>query len=755
MCRVCSKGPAPYKTIAEHYKYAHNLSISSSIQDDLTTQINIPAMDFVSSTRKHTRNFIQQKPVSHSSNLKPKQNSEKAPISNSNNTSRSAAKPLHNLKIISRPELRGTGTSKLVLLPATSNKQPPAPSTNKAKAQQGNNSNKPKVHSDRPLPTTKATQITSNSNIITTIAEIHSNVDSSSDEEAQAKICNQCGFVAHKMGGLKLHYFRAHQLKKIPKQKLAILDSQSIKPIANSPRTINTISSVPQKSHPPSSSELKTIPKTASKEKTQEKNNQQEETHKQDNPNQERHPSAPYDIPINTQEFTNSSRKAPPSTQFHSTGDHPSTSINPPPIDRNHHAEYPYVSFNNNILKYYLPVPLKINCPFKNCSASFGTKAWFLTNSSIKKHLNIFHKCPPSSVEFYCFFCKKKIKKSPALHQCLKGNLIIPKAPIVDDSEWTCEICNTFSTTSRLGKQNHLASHKREQIRKNAPPLIIPESNAELKKKRRKKVTSLADGPPGDTRLAPPLLSVNLDRQGVQPEPTIPAQDDEEDDPSNKIDIPILSVLSSFLDPLDALIEVDDLENAMSAFENLMDGITTAVQEHFHLPLQSTDPSKKKAGKSRKNFDPMNAQEVQKLYKWNRRRCVRSIACPTSNRCTITKEALSAHFTNAWGAPNEEFILHGSAVQDRPPILESLDPEFVFSCLQSSENSAPGSDQISYRQWREVDPRCLALSKIFNICIKLKDVPKAWKISNCILIHKKGDQSMIENWRPIALSNTV
>ncbi|GFT64766.1 retrovirus-related Pol polyprotein from type-1 retrotransposable element R2 [Nephila pilipes] len=313
----------------------------------------------------------------------------------------------------------------------------------------------------------------------------------------------------------------------------------------------------------------------------------------------------------------------------------------------------------------------------------------------------------------------------------------------------------TLGSIFSLGKQNHLASYKREHIRKNAPPLIIPESNAEIKKKRRKKVTSLADGPPGDTRLAPPLLSVNLDRQEVQPEPTIRAQDDEEDDPSHKIDLPIPSVLSSFLVPLDAFIEVDDLENAMTAFEKLMDGITTAVQEHFHLPLQSTDPSKKRAGKSRKNFDPMNAQEVQKLYKWNRRRCVRSIACPTSNRCTITKEALSAHFTNTWGAPNEEFILHGNKIQDRPPILESLDPEFVFSCLQSSENSAPGADQISYRQWREVDPRCLALSKIFNICLKLKDVPRAWKVSNCILIHKKGDQNMIENWRPIALSNKI
>ncbi|GFT24601.1 transposon TX1 uncharacterized 149 kDa protein, partial [Nephila pilipes] len=228
-----------------------------------------------------------------------------------------------------------------------------------------------------------------------------------------------------------------------------------------------------------------------------------------------------------------------------------------------------------------------------------------------------------------------------------------------------------------LAKRNHLASHKREQIRSQGTPLIIPESSAQLKRRKRNKVAPLAEGAPGDTRIAPPIVSINQDTMGnCQQDNNALPSDDEDENLSPKIDLPVPSVLSSFLDPLDALIEVDDVSNALETFENLMNGITTAVQDFFHLSPKRSSGNKNIT--NRKVFDPMNAQEVQKLYKWNRR-----------------------------------------------------------------------------RQWREVDSRYLALSKIFNICLKFKDIPKAWKISNCVLIHKKDDLDLIDNWRPIALSNTI
>ncbi|GFT04319.1 retrovirus-related Pol polyprotein from type-1 retrotransposable element R2, partial [Nephila pilipes] len=92
---------------------------------------------------------------------------------------------------------------------------------------------------------------------------------------------------------------------------------------------------------------------------------------------------------------------------------------------------------------------------------------------------------------------------------------------------------------------------------------------------------------------------------------------------------------------------------------------------------------------------------------------------------------------------------------DLPPVLDVLSPEFVSSCLQGCENSVPGPDLLTYKHWREADPKGIILSTILNICLKLKDIPEDWKSSNCILLPKKGDLKAIENWRPISLSNTV
>ncbi|GFS36613.1 retrovirus-related Pol polyprotein from type-2 retrotransposable element R2DM [Trichonephila inaurata madagascariensis] len=61
----------------------------------------------------------------------------------------------------------------------------------------------------------------------------------------------------------------------------------------------------------------------------------------------------------------------------------------------------------------------------------------------------------------------------------------------------------------------------------------------------------------------------------------------------------------------------------------------------------------------------------------------------------------------------------------------------------------------NYKHWREVDPGSKILCRVFNTCLKLKDVPPSWKNSSTILIHKDGEVDQINNWRPIALSNTI
>ncbi|GFT18714.1 retrovirus-related Pol polyprotein from type-2 retrotransposable element R2DM [Trichonephila clavipes] len=75
--------------------------------------------------------------------------------------------------------------------------------------------------------------------------------------------------------------------------------------------------------------------------------------------------------------------------------------------------------------------------------------------------------------------------------------------------------------------------------------------------------------------------------------------------------------------------------------------------------------------------------------------------------------------------------------------------------MKSAENSAPGPDRLTYRHWREVDPYCKVITRIFNICLKMSNIPSAWKTSSTVLIHKKDDPTKLENWRPISLSSTL
>ncbi|GFQ89952.1 hypothetical protein TNCT_333731 [Trichonephila clavata] len=45
----------------------------------------------------------------------------------------------------------------------------------------------------------------------------------------------------------------------------------------------------------------------------------------------------------------------------------------------------------------------------------------------------------------------------------------------------------------------------------------------------------------------------------------------------------------------------------------------------------------------------------------------------------------------------------------------------------SCENSSPGEDLISYRHWREIDPSCTILTRMFNICLQVADIPASGK----------------------------
>ncbi|XP_023211846.1 uncharacterized protein LOC111614711 [Centruroides sculpturatus] len=91
---------------------------------------------------------------------------------------------------------------------------------------------------------------------------------------------------------------------------------------------------------------------------------------------------------------------------------------------------------------------------------------------------------------------------------------------------------------------------------------------------------------------------------------------------------------------------------------------------------------------------------------------------------------------------------------DDNPLVAAFSPAEVSTRLQRSHNTVPGPDGLRYHHWLRTDPKGIILCSAFNAALRLLHIPSNWRHSNTILIHKRGDQHQIDNWRPIALSNT-
>ncbi|GFT93729.1 uncharacterized protein NPIL_38161, partial [Nephila pilipes] len=165
-----------------------------------------------------------------------------------------------------------------------------------------------------------------------------------------------------------------------------------------------------------------------------------------------------------------------------------------------------------------------------------------------------------------------------------------------------------------------------------------------------------------------------------------------------KIDVERTKIIDSFLEPLNTFLDVVDFEEASTRFQNLIESLTLVMQEHFNLSSPSVTVKK---GSIVKSFDPYNAQKVQRLYRWKRRRCIRNLINSQLKRCPASKASFFSHFKNYWSPPCQDFTLIGTTPPDLPPILHVLSPEAVSSCPQGCENSAPGPDLLTYRHWRE------------------------------------------------------
>lgn len=71
-------------------------------------------------------------------------------------------------------------------------------------------------------------------------------------------------------------------------------------------------------------------------------------------------------------------------------------------------------------------------------------------------------------------------------------------------------------------------------------------------------------------------------------------------------------------------------------------------------------------------------------------------------------------------------------------------------------NKAPGMDHIPAEAWKHLDDdNIMLMVKLFNLCIRARDIPADWLADSVYIIHKGGDTATLSNYRPITLLDTI
>ncbi|GFQ80717.1 retrovirus-related Pol polyprotein from type-1 retrotransposable element R2 [Trichonephila clavata] len=420
----------------------------------------------------------------------------------------------------------------------------------------------------------------------------------------------------------------------------------------------------------------------------------------------------------------------------------------------NSHPDQRDITLSGSNLTFSFPISRVFCCPIENCSFRCKTKNWYTSNTSLKRHLGVFHKRRDLVSQTFCKSCKTSFKTRPSKHTCLRESGLFLSGNLVT-FQWVCQECGVDFPT-KIGLDNHSSSHKKELIAARNVKLQLPIPPKARRESRRKRVARHAEGSPSNAPLAAPapprrtpevVNEAHASNSGnVEPEVPTPEE-------RGLVDIPETRILSSFREPLNQLIEHDDLQDADETFFRISEDLISVVRDHFRIKKPNQNSGQQ--GPRTSEIDLLDPQAVQRCYGWNRRKLIRHLTEANSHRCNLPRETISSHFQTIWQAPSEELLSEETERPDRPPVVHTFTPKFVSECLQSAENSAPGPDGIMYKHWREIDPGSTVLCAIFNICIKLKRVPPSWKAATTVLIHKKGAVENIDNWRPIALSNTM
>ena len=123
----------------------------------------------------------------------------------------------------------------------------------------------------------------------------------------------------------------------------------------------------------------------------------------------------------------------------------------------------------------------------------------------------------------------------------------------------------------------------------------------------------------------------------------------------------------------------------------------------------------------------------------------------------IAKEFYEDLFSSVRPSPTDR-------TEDRPKIrnvgsedMPDITVEEVKAAVAEMKNrKSPGEDGVPIEAIKLGGDSLLgAITALFNQCLQWEEVPEAWENAVITLLHKKGDITKLENYRPISLLSTL
>jgi hypothetical protein len=230
------------------------------------------------------------------------------------------------------------------------------------------------------------------------------------------------------------------------------------------------------------------------------------------------------------------------------------------------------------------------------------------------------------------------------------------------------------------------------------------------------------------------------------------ADPEQAEDNSIGVNVDDTSKIHEFLPRLNEILRSGSSNDNWKRFQETLTDITERVKVLAKIPVSYSNNTRKPTA------NPEDPKWLQKAYKRNRRKTIRTILGDESMRCEINKDRIESHFKNMAVRKRCDTRMYGE--MEAPEVRNSVStsritPEEVASKLKRYENTDPGDDRITYKHWKTVDPACTVLAAVYNICLKYERIPDTWRKSLTTLIHKKSDPNDITNWRPIAILRTI